>query len=138
MQQRSEMKHLAVQFAYHKSHLDRPDCSWTCACAERSLRTGFEPRKSEQSDQQWADHSDRIICRTVFAPTSRTNTARRYKWPRKGRQKNLFHTAEVSTFLTLLDYIWLNQLSNTTNLWWIDVYYLVINYMFRRLWPPSG
>ena len=24
------------------------------------------------------------------------------------------------------------QLSNTTNLWWIDVYYLVINYMFRR------
>ena len=35
-------------------------------------------------------------------------------------------------------YIWLNQLSNTTNLWWIDVYYLVINYMFRRLWPSSG
>ena len=34
--------------------------------------------------------------------------------------------------------IWLNQLSNTTNLWWIDVYYLVINYMFRRLWPSSG
>jgi len=36
------------------------------------------------------------------------------------------------------DYIWLNQLSNTTNLWWIDVYYIVINYMFRRLWPSSG
>ena len=34
-------------------------------------------------------------------------------------------------------YIWLNQLSNTTNLWWIDVYYIVINYMFRRLWPSS-
>ena len=32
-----------------------------------------------------------------------------------------------------INYIWLNQLSNTTNLWWIDVYYLVINYMFRRL-----
>ena len=36
------------------------------------------------------------------------------------------------------NYIWLNQLSNTTNLWWIDGYYLVINYMFRRLWPSSG
>jgi len=36
------------------------------------------------------------------------------------------------------NYIWLNQLSNTTNLWWIDIYYLVINYMFRRLWPSSG
>ena len=34
--------------------------------------------------------------------------------------------------------IWLNQLSNTTNLWWIDVYYIVINYMFQRLWPSSG
>ena len=32
-----------------------------------------------------------------------------------------------------INYIWFNQLSNTTNLWWIDVYYLVINYMFRRL-----
>ena len=32
-----------------------------------------------------------------------------------------------------INYIWLNQLSNTTNLWWIGVYYLVINYMFRRL-----
>ena len=31
-----------------------------------------------------------------------------------------------------INYIWLNQLSSTTNLWWIDVYYLVINYMFRR------
>ena len=31
-----------------------------------------------------------------------------------------------------ISYIWLNQLSNTTNLLWIDVYYLVINYMFRR------
>jgi hypothetical protein len=38
----------------------------------------------------------------------------------------------------LKKYIWLNQLSNTTNLWWIDVYYIVINYMFRRLWPSSG
>jgi len=37
-----------------------------------------------------------------------------------------------------INYIWLNHLSNTTNLWWIDVYYLVINYMFRRLWPSSG
>ena len=37
-----------------------------------------------------------------------------------------------------INYIWLNQLSNTTNLWWIDVYYIVINYMFRRLWPSSG
>jgi len=37
-----------------------------------------------------------------------------------------------------INYIWLNQLSNTTNLWWIDVYYLVINYMFRRFWPSSG
>ena len=36
-----------------------------------------------------------------------------------------------------LGYIWLNQLSNTTNLWWIAVYYVVINYMFRRLWPSS-
>ena len=36
------------------------------------------------------------------------------------------------------DYVWLNQLSNTTNLWWIDVYYIVINHMFRRLWPSSG
>ena len=33
----------------------------------------------------------------------------------------------------LINYIWLNQLSNTTNLWWIDVYYIVINYMFWRL-----
>ena len=37
-----------------------------------------------------------------------------------------------------INYIWLNQLSNTTNLWWIDVYYIVIKYMFRRLWPSSG
>ena len=37
-----------------------------------------------------------------------------------------------------INYIWLNQLSNTTNLWWIDVYYIVINYMFQRLWPSSG
>jgi hypothetical protein len=37
-----------------------------------------------------------------------------------------------------INYIWLNQLSNATNLWWIDVYYLVINYMFRCLWPSSG
>jgi len=37
-----------------------------------------------------------------------------------------------------INYIWLNQLLNTTNLWWIDVYYIVINYMFRRLWPFSG
>ena len=37
-----------------------------------------------------------------------------------------------------INYIWLNQLSNTTNLWWIDVYYIVINYMFRCLWPSSG
>ena len=28
-----------------------------------------------------------------------------------------------------INYIWLNQLSNITNLWWIDVYYLV---------PPSN
>jgi hypothetical protein len=27
-----------------------------------------------------------------------------------------------------INYIWLNQLSNTNNLWWIDVYYLVINW----------
>ena len=32
-----------------------------------------------------------------------------------------------------INYIWLNQMSNTTNLWWIVVYYLVINYMFRAL-----
>ena len=31
--------------------------------------------------------------------------------------------------ITLPSDIWLNQLSNTTNLWWIDVYYLVINCM---------
>ena len=37
-----------------------------------------------------------------------------------------------------INYIWLNKLSNTTSLWWIDVYYLVFNYMFRRLWPSSG
>ena len=37
-----------------------------------------------------------------------------------------------------INYIWLNQLSNTTNLWWIDANYVVINYMFRRLWPSSG
>ena len=37
-----------------------------------------------------------------------------------------------------INYILLNQLSNTINLWWIDVYYIVINYMFRRLWPSSG
>jgi hypothetical protein len=28
-----------------------------------------------------------------------------------------------------MNYIWLNQLSNTTNMWWIDVYYLVITYI---------
>ena len=39
---------------------------------------------------------------------------------------------------TVYKCIWLNQLSNTTNLWWIDVNYIVINYMFRRLWPSSG
>jgi hypothetical protein len=33
---------------------------------------------------------------------------------------------------------WLNRLSNTTNLWYIYVYYIGINYMFRRLWPSSG
>ena len=33
---------------------------------------------------------------------------------------------------------WLNQLSNTTNLWQIYVYYIGIDYMFRRLWPSSG
>ena len=36
------------------------------------------------------------------------------------------------------NYIWLNQLSNTTNLWQIYVYYIGINCMFRRLWPSSG
>ena len=36
-----------------------------------------------------------------------------------------------------IKYIWLNHLSNTTNLWWIDVNCIVINYMFRRLWPSS-
>jgi len=36
-------------------------------------------------------------------------------------------------YKTFIGYIWLNQLSNTTNLWWIGVYYLVINYMFRNL-----
>ena len=41
------------------------------------------------------------------------------------------------TRCVFINYIWLNQLSNTTNLWWIDVYYIVINYMFRRLWPSS-
>jgi len=35
--------------------------------------------------------------------------------------------------MTQRNYIWLNQLSNTTNLWWVDVYYIFINYMFRRL-----
>jgi len=34
----------------------------------------------------------------------------------------------MSGELNLAGYIWLNQLSNTTNLWWIDVYYIVINY----------
>ena len=32
-----------------------------------------------------------------------------------------------------INYIWLNQLSNTINLWWIDVYYIVINYIY----PPQ-
>ena len=36
-----------------------------------------------------------------------------------------------------INYIWLDQLSNTTNLWWLDAYYIVINYMFRRLWSSS-
>ena len=49
-----------------------------------------------------------------------------------------FITQAVYTGCIKINYIWLNQLSNTTNLWWIDVYYLVINYMFRRLWPSSG
>jgi len=50
-------------------------------------------------------------------------------------------TTSLSLFintLTPLFFIWLNQLPNTNNLWWIDVYYIVINYMFRRLWPSSG
>ena len=37
-----------------------------------------------------------------------------------------------------INYIWLNQLSNTTNLWQIYVYQIGINYMFRLLWPSSG
>ena len=38
------------------------------------------------------------------------------------------------------NYNWINQLSNTT-IWLLDiyvVYYIVINYMFRLLWPSSG
>ena len=48
-----------------------------------------------------------------------------------------FTTTDTIIWLVFINYIWLDQLSNTTNLWWIDVYYLVINYMFRRLWPSS-
>ena len=33
---------------------------------------------------------------------------------------------------------WLDQLSNTANLWYIYVYYISITYMFRRLWLPTG
>ena len=37
-----------------------------------------------------------------------------------------------------IKYIGLNQFSNTTNLCYIYVYYIDINYMFRCLWPSSG
>ena len=54
------------------------------------------------------------------------------------RRSNLYSVHMVGhPRCVFINYIWLNQLSNTTNLWWIDVYYLVINYMFRRLWPSS-
>ena len=64
------------------------------------------------------------------------------KNPSQGKQSIFFmlivvHGRKLET-TSAEDYIWLNQLSNTTNLWWIDVYYIVINYMFRCLWPSSG
>jgi len=44
----------------------------------------------------------------------------------------------VMTLYHLFTLYWLNQLSNTTNLWDIYVYYIGINYMFWNLWPSSG
>ena len=41
-------------------------------------------------------------------------------------------------YKTQVTLYWLNKLSNTTNLWYMYVYYIGINYMFRRLWPSSG
>ena len=46
----------------------------------------------------------------------------------------------LSSESMVVDYNWINQLSNTT-IWWLDiyaVYYIGINYMFRLLWPSSG
>ena len=37
-----------------------------------------------------------------------------------------------------INYIGLINRRTQLILWWIDVYYLVLNYMFRRLWPSSG
>jgi hypothetical protein len=40
----------------------------------------------------------------------------------------------------IINYNWINQLSNTT-IWWLGiyvVYYIGINYVFRLLWPSSG
>ena len=57
------------------------------------------------------------------------------------KRRNILGPLRLHSFERIyasLNYIWLNQLSNTTNLWWIDAYYIVINYMFRRLWPSSG
>ena len=56
----------------------------------------------------------------------------------RGNRRRWVVSSTPRPYFTLGNYIWLNQLSNTTNLWWIDVYYLVINYMFRRLWPSLG
>ena len=59
-------------------------------------------------------------------------------WDRKGVGHNLARERREDKMMNKKFPIFGYQLSNTTNLWWIDVYYLVINYMFRRLWPSSG
>ena len=70
----------------------------------------------------------------TYGSETRAETAYNQKLLRKIEMKSIIAVHGK----TLRDYIRLNQLSNTTNLWWIDVYYIVINYMFRRLWPSSG
>ena len=60
-----------------------------------------------------------------------------------GRKQAVKHVRDARDFnntetRAVIKYIWLNQLSNTTNLWWIVVYYLVINYMFQCLWPSNN
>ena len=71
------------------------------------------------------------------APSSNCYTNWRHRWP---IVHNIYETDHMVGHprCVFINYIWLNQLSITTNLWWIDVYYLVISYMFRRLWPSSG